>query len=34
MPDETQKVIGVARHPVIIISSDDPEVWKLSLKVK
>ena len=34
MPDETQKVIGVAKHPTIITSSDDPEVWKLSLDVK
>jgi hypothetical protein len=34
MPDETLKVIGVAKHPTIITSSYDTEVWKLSLKVK
>jgi hypothetical protein len=34
MPDETAKVIGVAKHPTIITSSNDPEVWKLSLNVK
>jgi hypothetical protein len=34
MPDETHKVIGVAKHPTVITSSYDPEVWELSLKVK
>ena len=34
MPDETQKVLGVAKRPVITTSSGDPGIWKLSLEVK
>jgi hypothetical protein len=34
MPDETQKVIGVAKRPVISTSTGDPEIWKLSLQDK
>ena len=34
MPDETQKVLGVAKRPVITTSSGDPGIWKLSLKPK
>ena len=32
MPDETQKVIGVAKRPVITTSTGDPEIWELSLQ--
>jgi hypothetical protein len=31
MPDETQKVLGVAKHPLITTSSGDPKIWDLSL---
>jgi hypothetical protein len=34
MPDETQKVLGVAKRPVITTSSGDPGIWKLSLEVR
>jgi hypothetical protein len=34
MPDETQKVLGVAKRPVITTSSGNPDIWKLSLQVK
>ena len=34
MPDETQKVLGVAKRPVITTSSGDPDIWKLSLQYK
>ncbi len=33
MPDETQKVIGVAKHPVITTSTGDPEIWNLTLQI-
>ena len=33
MPDETQKVLGVAKHPVITTSTGDPDIWKLTLQV-
>jgi uncharacterized caspase-like protein len=32
MPDETQKVLGVAKRPVITTSSGDPDIWNLSLE--
>lgn len=34
MPDETQKVIGVAKHPVITTSTGDPGIWNLTLQVQ
>ncbi len=34
MPDETQKVLGVAKRPVITTSTGDPGIWDLSLTVK
>jgi len=34
MPDETQKVLGVAKRPVIATSSGDPDIWNLTLQVK
>jgi hypothetical protein len=34
MPDETQKVLGVAKRPVITTSTGDPEIWSLTLKAK
>ncbi|MBI4773777.1 MAG: caspase family protein [Deltaproteobacteria bacterium] len=34
MPDETQKVLGVAKHPLITTSSGDPTIWNLTLQVK
>lgn len=33
MPEETQKVLGVAKHPVIATSSGDPDIWNLTLQV-
>ncbi|MCJ7617234.1 MAG: hypothetical protein MUO43_11940 [Desulfobacterales bacterium] len=35
MPDETQKLLGVAQRPFIITkSSGDPDIWELNLKAK
>jgi len=34
MPDITQKVLGVAKRAVITTSSGDPEIWKLSIKMR
>lgn len=31
MPDETQKVLGVAKRPVITTSTGDPDIWNLTL---
>ena len=31
MPEETQKVLGVAKHPVIATSSGDPSIWNLTI---
>jgi len=33
MPDETQKVLGVAKRPVITTSTGDPDIWNLTLHV-
>ena len=33
MPDETQKVLGVAKHPVITTSTGDPNIWNLTFQV-
>ena len=32
MPDETQKVLGVAKRPFYATSSGDPEIWNLTLR--
>ncbi len=32
MPDETLKVLGVAKHPIITTSTGDPDIWNLSLR--
>jgi hypothetical protein len=32
MPDETQKVIGAAKRPVITTSTGDPDIWNLTLQ--
>lgn len=32
MPDETQKVLGAAKHPLITTNSGDPSIWDLTLK--
>lgn len=34
MPDETQKVLGVAKHPLITTSSGDPSIWNLTLQAE
>jgi hypothetical protein len=34
MPDETQRVLGVAKRPVITTSTGDPNIWNLTLQVK
>ncbi len=34
MPDETQKVLGVAKRPVIATSTGDPDIWNLTLQAK
>lgn len=33
MPDETQRVLGVAKRPVITTSTGDPDIWNLTLQV-
>jgi len=34
MPDETQRVLGAAKRPVIATSAGDPDIWNLTLQVK
>jgi len=34
MPDETQRVLGVAKRPVITTSTGDPDIWNLTLHAK
>ena len=34
MPNETQKVLGVAKRPIITTSTGDPDIWNLTLQVK
>jgi len=34
MPNETQKVLGVAKRPVITTSTGDPDIWNLTLQAK
>jgi len=34
MPDETQKVLGVAKRPVITTSTGDPDIWNLTLQAE
>lgn len=34
MPDETQKVLGAAKRPLITTSCGDPDIWNLTLQVK
>lgn len=34
MPDETQRVLGVAKRPVITTSTGDPDIWNLTLQVE
>jgi len=34
MPDETQKVLGVAKRPVITTKTGDPNIWNLTLQVQ
>lgn len=33
MPNETQRVLGVAKHPVITTSTGDPDIWNMTLQV-
>jgi len=32
MPDETQRVLRAAKHPIITPSTGDPEIWSLTLQ--
>jgi hypothetical protein len=32
MPDETQRVLGVAKHPVITTTTGDPDIWNITLQ--
>jgi len=34
MPDETQKVLGVAKRAVITTSTGDPDIWNLTLEAR
>lgn len=34
MPDETQKILGVAKRPIITTSTGDPGIWDLKLNAK
>ena len=32
MPDQTQKILGVAKHPTFATSTGDPDIWQLTLQ--
>ena len=34
MPEETQRVLGVAKRPVIATSAGDPHIWNLTLQAR
>ncbi len=34
MPEETQRVLGVAKRPVITTSAGDPHIWNLTLQIR
>lgn len=34
MPDETQRILGVAKRPIIATSVGDPGIWELTLNTK
>ena len=34
MPDDTHKVLGKAKRPIITTSSGDPDIWNISLDIK
>jgi hypothetical protein len=34
MPEETHRVLGAAKRPVITTSTGDPEIWNLSLQMR
>ena len=34
MPEETQRVLEVAKRPVITTSTGDPDIWNLTLLIK
>ncbi len=34
MPDETQRVLGVAKRPIITTNTGDSDIWDLTLQVK
>jgi hypothetical protein len=34
MPEETQKILGVAKRPIIIISNGAPSIWDLTSRAK
>jgi tetratricopeptide (TPR) repeat protein len=34
MPEETQRVLGAAKHPLITTSSGDPSIWDLTLQAE
>jgi uncharacterized caspase-like protein len=34
MPDETQRVLGVAKRPIITTSTGDPEIWNLTFQAR
>lgn len=33
MPNETQKILGVAKRPIIATSTGDPDIWNLTLQI-
>ena len=34
MPEETQKILGIAKRPVITTSTGDPDIWNLTFQVE
>lgn len=34
MPEQTQRIIGIAKRPVITTNSGDPDIWSLTLNIK
>jgi len=33
MPNETQKILGVAKRPVIATSTGNPDIWNLTMQI-
>ncbi len=34
MPEQSQRVLGVAKHPLVTTSTGDPDIWRLALRLR